>query len=58
MVDGYVKAGFWIDYKNQKYNLTKSGDNLGAVLSWSIVLGCSIGNIGLKHWTKLQIVIT
>ena len=31
VVDGYVKAGFWIDYKNLKFNLTKSGDYLGAV---------------------------
>ena len=28
VVDGYVKAGFWIDYKNLKSNLTKSGDYL------------------------------
>ena len=28
------------------------------VWSWSIVLSCSIDNIGLKHWTKLQMVVT
>ena len=28
------------------------------VLSWSIVLGCNIGNIGLNIGLKLQIVVT